>query len=35
MNHGSCTKSVFTVSFDTGKKQNTAASVKTEEELHL
>ena len=35
VNHGSCRKSVFIVPFDKGKKQNTAASVKTEDELHL
>lgn len=35
MNHGSCTKSEFTVPSDRGKKQNTAACVITDEELHL
>lgn len=35
VHHGNCTKSVFTVPSDRGKKQNTAACVITDEELHL
>jgi len=35
MNHDSCIKSVFTILSDRGKKQNTAACVITDEELHL
>jgi hypothetical protein len=35
VNHGSCIKSVFTVPSDRGEKQNTAACVITDVELHL